>query len=366
MEYQMYITNKTNYLYLNNQIGGKKKKCIIDDTDKILFGNGGSDAIIIITKRKKVYKIFTIYYYSLDLTLNNKIKEANRDVKNEIGIYQQLTKNIINRNISNHIVKYIGIYNCNNAKKLFNKCPKSYNEFLKLADEQKSNLCKNYFRNYPNTIIDDKYKVIEIEFCNYSCIEFIKDISKLSVYDMEQYLDIFFFQIIYTIVMIQTIYPYFLHNDLFMRNILGNKEKDNGKFYTYQYNKKTYYVPRKLFFPKINDFGRTNLNNKLKIHKLVKSEYKDMYNLIYDVYDGNGLGGDGLITLCKDDPDKIRFIKTYFSNYLDIKAFDELKLMSKDNMDWNWNNILDDNYVKKIGIKKPKEMLNGYFYDIFK
>jgi len=68
MSYQTYITNKSNYLYLNNQIGGndKKKKCTIDNTDKILFGDGGSTSIIIISKNKKVYKIFTLYINDLN------------------------------------------------------------------------------------------------------------------------------------------------------------------------------------------------------------------------------------------------------------------------------------------------------------
>ena len=366
MEYQNYIINKRYYLHLNNQTGGKKKKCTIDDTDKILFGDGGSTAIIVITKDKRVYKIYTIYFYSLDLKNSDMIKKENKKVKNEIGICEQLTKNIINKNISSHIVKYIGANDCKNAKKLFADCPKSYNEFLKIADDQKSKLCKTYFRNYPDSKIDDKYKVIEIEYCDYSCVDFIKDVSKLPEIEMEKYLDIFFFQIIHTIVMIQSIYPYFIHMDLFMRNILGLREKDNGNYYEYEYNKKTYYVPQKKFFPKINDFGQTNLNNEYKTFKLIKSEYKDIYNILYDVYDGNGLGGTSLTELCKDNPDKIKFLKIYFSNYFDVEIIDENKSKSKQNMDWDWSNILDDDYVKHIKMKKPKDLLDGYFYDIFK
>ena len=71
-----------------------------------------------------------------------------------------------------------------------------------------------------------------MEYCNYSCSDFIKDVSNLSEIDMEIYLDIFFFQIIHTIISVKKIYPYFQHNDLFMKNILGSKEKDNGNYYT--------------------------------------------------------------------------------------------------------------------------------------
>jgi hypothetical protein len=150
-----------------------------------------------------------------------------------------------------------------------------------------------------------------------------------------------------------------------MRNILGLKEEDTGNYYEYKFNKKTYYVPQKKFFPKINDFGQTNLNKEYKALKLIKSEYKDIYNILYDVYDGYGIGGMSLIELCKNNPDKIKFIKTYFSNYFNVEIIDELKISSKQNMDWDWFNILDNDFIKQIEMKKPKELLEGYFYDIF-
>ena len=236
---------------------------------------------------------------------------------------------------------------------------------MKLAKEQKTQMCNNYFNGYPHMKLNNKYKVIEIEYCNYSCADFIKDLSKLPVIEMEKYLDIFFFQIIHTILSIQKIYPYFTHNDLFMRNILGLREKDNGNYYTYKFNNKTYYVPQKKFFPKINDFGMSNLNNDYKNIKLYKSEYKDIYNIIYDVYNGGNLGSISLSELCKENPDKLQFLKTYFSNYFNVDIIDEYKIKSKKQMDWDWSNIVDNNFLKSIEIKKPTNLLNEYFYNIF-
>jgi hypothetical protein len=153
--YQKYLKYKTKYIELkdsqqnNNNIlvGGakkqkNKKKCTINDTDKILFGDGGSSAIVVITKDKRVYKIFTFYNYIPAIELDKQIKDNNMRIENEIKIYELLTKNIINKNISNHIVKYIDSNNCTNAKSLFNKCPKSYIEFMKLAQNQKTRMCQ--------------------------------------------------------------------------------------------------------------------------------------------------------------------------------------------------------------------------------
>ncbi len=164
---------------------------------------------------------------------------------------------------------------------------------------------------------------------------------------------------------IQKVFPYFTHNDLFMRNILGTREKDNGNYYTYKFNKNTYYVPQKIFYPKINDFGMTNLNEKYKDVKLYKSEYKDIYNIIFDIYNGGNLGATSLTELCKENPDKLKFLKMYFSNYFNVNVIDKYKENASQAMNWDWNNILDDEFMKTIEMKNPIELLNNYFHNIF-
>ena len=77
---EKYIKYKIKYLELkkinsNNQIGGNKKKCYIDETDKVIFGDGGSSAIIVITKDKRIYKIFTLYNFTPGLELDKQIKK---------------------------------------------------------------------------------------------------------------------------------------------------------------------------------------------------------------------------------------------------------------------------------------------------
>jgi hypothetical protein len=340
-------------------------KCYIDDTDKVLFGDGGSSAIIVITKDKKVYKIFTLYIFNKDLYVDKIIVEQNNRVKNEIKIYELLTEEIINKNISKHFVKYFGHNDCANAKKLFNKCPSKYTEFLAIDDEKKDKLCKNYYKNYPNNKLQDEYKILQIEYCDYSCADFIKDISKISEIEIEKYLDIFFFQIIYSILSVQKVFPYFTHNDLFMRNILGVREKDNNNYYTYKFNDKTYYIPQKLFYPKINDFGMTNINEEYKDCKLYKSMYKDIYTIMFDIYNGGNLGASSLSSLNEDNDSKKIFLKKYFNNFFNVDIIDNYKKSSPNNMNWDWDNILDDDFMGSIQMKNPLDLMNGYFYDIF-
>lgn len=355
-----YLKYKSKYDKL--QTGGN---CSIGNKDQIVFGNGGSTAIIVITPETKVYKMFTIFDLVLDTESEHNIQDSNKKAITEINIYKSITKNIINKKVSPHFVKYIKSHECDNAKQLFDSCPDSYVKFLKLTNEQKTNICKKYYMNYPNINVIDTYNVIEIEYCDYSCADYIQDISHLPEIDMEKYLDILFFQLIHTIISTQDIYKYFTHNDLFMRNILGKREKDNGNYYVYVYNDKKYYVPQKKFFPKINDFGFTNLNDKYKNTKLYESKYKDIYNIMYDIYDGNGLGSQSLIKLCKDNATKLLFVKKYFSNFFNVNMIDYYVSQASENMDWDWSNIVDDEFMKSIEMRDPIDLLNNYFYNIF-
>ena len=118
-------------------------------------------------------------------------------------------------------------------------------------------------------------------------------------------------------------------------------------------------------FLKKNDFGLTNLNNEYKDVKLYKSEYKDIYNIIFDVYNGNNLGSSSLSKLCKDNPNKLNFLKTYFSNYFNIDVIDEYITKSKYQMNWDWANILDDEFLKSIEMKNPSNLLDTCFYNIY-
>ena len=131
-------------------------------------------------------------------------------------------------------------------------------------------------------------------------------------------------------------------------------------------NNKKYFVPQKIFFPKINDFGLTNLNDDHKNFKLYKSEYKDIYNILFDVYNGQNLGANSLTELCKENPNKLKFIKSYFSTFFNVDIIDDYITNSKNQMNWNWSSILDSEFFKSIEMKNPVDLLNEYFHNIFR
>ncbi len=338
-------------------------KCNIEKGDALAFGSGGSSAIIIISKDNTVYKLFTLFFAANSKNIKDEMKHQNNLVMNEININKILTSEIIDKNLSQHFVKYVTHYTCNDIQQLFKDCPKTYTSFLKKPPN--NNLCRMYFRSYPNQLIQQQYVVLKMEHCNASCSMYLEYISTLPLKELKLCLDILFFQIIYTIAVTRHIFPYFAHRDLFIRNILGNKEENNKNIYIYKYNNKTYEIPQKYFFPKINDFGMTNLNHDFSDTKLYSSEYKDIYNFILDVYNGGNLGEASMLTLCNNNKRKINFIKTYFNTFFNVKIIDTYMKKSRENIVWDWDNILDETYAKSLKIKTPNVLLNGYFYNIF-
>jgi hypothetical protein len=118
------------------------------------------------------------------------------------------------------------------------------------------------------------------------------------------------------------VFPFFSHGDLFMRNVIGLKDVESDKFYIYNYNNKSYFVPQKRFYPKINDFGASNLNEDYKFRNLFISEYKDMYTILIDIYYGGSVGSIGLKEICKNDRRKCEFLREYFGNYFNVSVVD--------------------------------------------
>ena len=368
-------SKKLHYYLSIEQAGGAKttktKKCKIDPTDTIVSGHGGSNTLIIITAKFEAYKVFPLYYLSTktDDKTSNRIKKQNAKFKLEIKTFRELTKHIVDPNISPHYVRWIDDYECSDIKELLDECPKTYFDFLKLdkkASPRLEKLCSNLYKGSPVNA-DTTYHVMQMEYCNYTCSDFIKDLSKMPVHEIMTLLDIFFFQIIYTVLKTQEIYPYFGHSDLFMRNIMGNREKDNCNYYTYKYGTRTYYVPQKLFFPKITDFGYTTLTEddyKIFGEKPTKTRTRDIYNLIYDVYDGSGLGGESLMSLCKD-VDAKKAVRSYFSTFFNTDAIDSLKLESKKNMEWDWSVLEVKKVQQEVGLADPIDLMEMYFSKIF-
>jgi len=337
-------------------------KCIILPEDSIRFGSGGSNTIIVITKNKHAYKFFPFYYNKLSSDYKKAIDIEKKKTLNEINIGKNLSKNIIDKGTSPHYVKFYGFNVCSGVNKLFAHCPKFINYML---EKDKDILCKDFYKKYPIKTLDKNYIVLSMEYCDYSCGQFIEDVSKFSTSKIKYYLDIFFFQIFYTLLKTKLVFPLFFHRDLFIRNILGIKLTKSNRYYRYHYKSMVFDVPIDMYLPKISDFGTSNLNEKFHDVKLTKDHRVDFYNITWDIYDGGCLGSSSLTKLLESNTVKLGFIKKYFNTFFNIKRIDMLKKLNPTYMNTFWYSTFDKKFSTFINYKEPVYLLKKYFLKIF-
>ena len=182
---------------------------------------------------------------------------------------------------------------------------------------------------------------------------------------IKYYLDIFFFQIFYTLLKTKQVFPWFFHRDLFVRNILGTLNTKSNRYYRYYYKSMIFDVPVSMFMPKITDFGNSNLNEKYHDVKLTKDHRVDFYNITWDVYDGACLGSQSLSKLLENNPNKIAFLKKYFNTYFNVKRLDNLKRTNPNQINKGWYNTFDKNFSSFINYKEPTYLLKKYFLKLF-
>lgn len=337
-------------------------KCVILPDDVIRFGSGGSKAIIVITKNKQVYKFFPFYLNKLSLDHKKAIEYDKKKTLNEINIGKNLSKKIIDKGISPHFVKFYGYNICSNINKIFAHCPNFIDHML---EKDKNLICKDMYKKYPIWIPDKEYWVVSMEYCDYTCGQFLEDISKLTIAKIKYYLDIFFFQIFYTLLKTKQTFPWFFHRDLFVRNILGLKVTKSNRFYRYHYKSDIFDVPVDMYLPKISDFGNSNLNEKFHDVKLIKDHRIDFYNITWDIYDGGCLGSNSLSKLLESNKVKLAFVKKYFNTYFNTKRVDNLKKLNPTYMNNIWYSTFDKKFSSYINYKDPGYLLKKYFGKIF-
>jgi hypothetical protein len=326
--------------------------CKIPKKSQFIYGNGGSTSIIVLTPDKKIYKYFTTILYKESTKLE--AKEAIENSKIEIKILQML------RNLTPHIIELYDFAYCKSIPKVFFENCESYNKYL-LSKKESTQNCYFIYNKFPSKVNNNMF-VAHLEYCESELNKELEIIIKKSTNKIKLFLDRILFQIFFTLEIIKKKYPLFIHNDLFIRNILIKNIINNDKYIRYKINDKYYDVPATGSMIKINDFGLSYINKEINKYESLNCSYKDWFNILYDIYNGNNLGSNSLINLTKN-PKKILFIKNYFNNFINIKVIDKIIKNNKKNLlDWNWNLICDDKIKKLLLVKDNKEIFN-YFDD---
>lgn len=392
--------------------------CNLPENADYFFGSGGSSSIIAITRdskdlksseqgSKNVYKYFPVITHHS--ATRKYILNVQKKYKYEIEVLKLLTSKFINTNKTPHIVEFKKSYYCRKLpEKIFAGC-ETFMEYLKEVPRpthtkvyEKSNFVKSFFQSIfnikPKKILvelpEPEYDAVkeqicefynwgeplfnlqkgmyiaQIEYCNTSLKNELINISQQNFPEIKNFLDILFFQMFYTLEVIKEVYPNFIHKDLFIRNIMGiKKDFESDTYIRYHYKDKIYDVPDNGLTFKINDFGLTQVDESVykRIgikNKIIKDSYRDVFALLYDVYNGGNLGALSLYSLIenkniKEDLDK------YFDDFFDVKVIKTLIRNNKKRLlNEVWDKTIVKEFVEYIDLVNTKDILE-HFESIF-
>lgn len=359
----------------------------------VMFGSGGSSNIILnVTPKNDVDDKLIVKIIPSIIYTNVKIKPDYSQL--EIKFYQFFTKKFILTNRTPHIV---GLYNhqdCSGIASLLQnirtnkgKCATTEDKLMKKEMKREdfidNSICDLLLR-HELKLIDSGFDIMLLEYCPIEFSFFIEDymvqISKAEK-DVERVINVFiycliniFFQLIFTLAIIKDDYPGFQHGDFFVRNILlSNVKYVNGEFVAYHYKQKIFYLSASNVYAKINDFGYT-----LIAEDIVPSTYKydkmyfranntdpfnkktDIFNLLHDVYSGQDLGTQSIMTLATDlklPQDKMEPILRFMDNFIDIKLIDSINETNRGLLNRTWN--IDKIKILEDSVLSPEEYLMG-------
>jgi hypothetical protein len=360
-----------------------KDICNLPENADYFFGSGGSSTIIAITKdSKKVYKYFPVI--TSHKATRKQILNVQKSYKYEVEVLKLLTSKFIDTKKTPHIVEFHNSYYCRKSpEKIFSGC-KTFMENLtyipkmkeivveedEFEDETKEHICEFYGWGEPLYNLQKGMYIAQIEYCNTSLKDELVEISKQKFPKIKEFLDILFFQMFYTLDVIKETYPNFIHNDFFIRNIMGvKKDFEKDTYIRYHYNDKIYDIPDNGLTFKINDFGLTQVDESVykKIgikSKIIKDSYRDIFALIYDVYNGGNLGAKSLYTLIKDKNIK-EDLDDYFDTFFDVKTIKTLiQNRRKGMLNGIWDKTVVKEFVSYIDLVNNDDILN-HFEDIF-
>lgn len=381
----MDFKNKIDNFSLNY---GKIKKEIKKEiaNKNVSLGSGGSSNIIIV-KNNYVLKIVPTFKNNL-----LKIKPNNDELESEI--YKKLTNEFILENKTPHIVGIYKKYILENIKiALPHKCLSLDQKLMTPLNKRNENieiLC-DIKTSYVNNYMEKTGIINVLENCPTTISgELIKLLGKkqkfpVKVHHFNVFIKRVIFQLIYTLGKIHQKYPNFIHNDLFLRNVLAIDVSDYELDDYVQYNHMgiKFYLPANGIYIKINDFGYSlnilNRNSNLvqtignDPHNAfeINNPLRDVYTFLFDLYDGPGLGSQSVRKILSDNvkDNKQRNVllasfRKQLSGFFNYKTIDRINSINAGSLDWLWN--ISKSKILSDTIKKPNDYFDLNVFDNLK
>lgn len=164
-----------------------------------------------------------------------------------------------------------------------------YNDNRKVISLESKNKYKDFMKRYKDDYYDDKVSILISEWANNGdLLAFLRthiDNKLLTLLHWK----VFFFQILFTLAIIQSKYPNFRHNDLKANNILVQKTESVKKSFSYKLNGCEFKIPNIKYQLRLWDFDFACIpgivdNSKVGLEWTKKINVKNEANRYYDVH----------------------------------------------------------------------------------
>lgn len=372
----MDFKEKSNKFDSNYSIIKKEIKKAVKEKS-VTLGSGGSSNIIILRPEYVIKVIPDKKNFLLKVKPNNDYLETE--------IYKKLTQDYLITDKTPHIVGLYKKYILEDIKiALPHKCL-TLDERIMTPFHKRDNLYERLCdvkKSFEEKQIDKKATIIILENCPTTIQEQLQYLlgkkQKLGekINHFNQFIKRVLFQFMVTLGKIQLDYPNFIHNDLFLRNVLAVKILDYESIDYVEYNHlgKKYYLPANGIYIKINDFGyslnlleqNSTLENEIKQTSNnsfeIKNPLRDVYTFLFDLYDGPGMGAQSVKTIIsnqiKDTKQKNLFMSNFrkqIGMFFNYKQIDKIHTINIGSLDWLWN--ISESKILMSTVKKP----NDYF-----
>jgi hypothetical protein len=320
--------------------------------------------------------IVTSPYYVCKIHLKNNYDDKDNHDLIEYEHYEMLTK-LIDKHTP-HIVGMFKHYQMIDLASIFTEDCSDIDTIIlagkTLPRPSKHSLFSTYCRlysDYKKGLISQIGSVIVIEYCPQNFNNFMNLIERSQ--DIKVLVHRIIFQIIYTLAIIQKKYPGFVHNDLFLRNVLIDEifGYDTNIVIEYKFNNVSFYLPANGYYVKINDFGysvnpgyiSSPLDKTIERNPSTFSTNWESNNPKRDIYNFLTTFFIKIIVETSDHPSfKLTENECYelFTPYLDVVRYNEIREATPD-VAYVWN--IHDSTILQSLVKKPEE----YFSDgVFK
>jgi len=343
----------------------------------VTLGSGGSSNIVILRPDFVIKLIPDKKNFLLKVKPNNDYLETE--------IYSKLTQDFLLTDKIPHIVGLYKKYILEDIKiALPHKCL-TLDERIMVPFHKKDYITEKLCdikKSFEEKHIEKKATIIVLENCPTTIQEQLqillgrKQKPEEKTQKFNQFIKRIIFQFMITLGKIQLEYPDFIHNDLFLRNVLAVNvfEYEPADYVEYNHLGKKYYLPANGIYIKLNDFGYSlNLlkQNSTLANEIVnstnntfeiKNPVRDVYTFLFDLYDGPGMGAQSVKTIINNQikDNKLKNIllanfKKHIGMFFNYKLIDKIHSLNIGSLDWLWN--ISESKKLMDTVKKP----NDYF-----